>query len=340
MTARQRRSAWYGCGGDRVRTLWLRPKGSRFTGSCGTGEPRHDPPRYLGIPHILADSEEAAALGFGFAQAEDHAAEIGRRYLAARGEAARHFGGAAIADDLAIAQFDNMAAARRAVQTISPLYRRIISAYAAGVNRYVAAHRQELPSWMPEITAADVLACTRSSAAESLAGPALLRRLRESFTKESSRHATRRTAAGSTRPDPMPWRSAARARRLASRCCSAIRTCNGGRVLGGARPCAWGDRLLWIDAARDPGRPRRVQRPSRIRHDEQRPGPRGRGPHCGSIRAIQTTIFSTASRCLSSAARSPSRCGTPTARSGPKAARSGPLTWARSSTAPRNARSR
>ena len=80
-----------------------------------------------------------------------------------------------------MAQFDNTAAARRAVETITPLYRRIISAYAAGVNRYVAAHRQELPSWMPEITAADVLAYTRSSAAESLAGPALVRRLREKY---------------------------------------------------------------------------------------------------------------------------------------------------------------
>ena len=36
-----------------------------------------------GIPHILADSEEAAAFAFGYAQAEDHAAEIGRRYLGA-----------------------------------------------------------------------------------------------------------------------------------------------------------------------------------------------------------------------------------------------------------------
>jgi acyl-homoserine-lactone acylase len=134
-----------------------------------------------GIPHILADSEEAAAFGFGFAQAEDHAAEIGRRYLSARGEEARHFGEVGLAGDLAMAQFDNTAAARRAVETITPLYRRIISAYAAGVNRYVFAHRAELPSWMPEITAADVLAYTRSSAAESLAGPALLRRLREKY---------------------------------------------------------------------------------------------------------------------------------------------------------------
>ena len=43
----------------------------------------------FGIPHILAESEEAAAFGFGYAQAEDHAAEIGRRYVSARGEEAR-----------------------------------------------------------------------------------------------------------------------------------------------------------------------------------------------------------------------------------------------------------
>ena len=30
----------------------------------------------FGIPHILASSEEAAAYGFGYAQAEDHALEI------------------------------------------------------------------------------------------------------------------------------------------------------------------------------------------------------------------------------------------------------------------------
>ena len=36
----------------------------------------------FGIPHIIADSEEAAAFAFGYAQAEDHAAEIGRRHRA------------------------------------------------------------------------------------------------------------------------------------------------------------------------------------------------------------------------------------------------------------------
>ena len=44
----------------------------------------------FGVPHILAEDEEAAGFAFGYAMAEDHAAEIGRRYLQARGEAARH----------------------------------------------------------------------------------------------------------------------------------------------------------------------------------------------------------------------------------------------------------
>jgi acyl-homoserine-lactone acylase len=134
-----------------------------------------------GIPHILAESEEAAAFGFGYAQAEDHAAEIGRRYLSARGVEAAHFGEEGLSNDLAMAQFDNLAASHQALETITPLYRRIIAAYAAGVNRYVRAHRAELPEWMPEITAADVLANTRASAASSLGSAALVRRLREKY---------------------------------------------------------------------------------------------------------------------------------------------------------------
>ena len=134
-----------------------------------------------GIPHIVASNEEAAAFGFGYAQAEDHAAEIGRRYLSARGEEAANFGEEGLSNDVAIAQFDNLAVSRVALERITPLYRRIISAYAAGVNRYTRAHRTELPAWMPEISATDVLANTRASAATSLGGPVLVRRLREKY---------------------------------------------------------------------------------------------------------------------------------------------------------------
>jgi acyl-homoserine-lactone acylase len=135
----------------------------------------------FGIPHILAETEEAAAFGFGYAQAEDHAVEIARRQIAARGEGAKHFGASALADDLAMAQFDNAGEARRGLTVVSPLYRRMLAAYAAGVNRYVARHRATLPEWIPEFTATDILAASRASAVEALAGPGLRRQLQNKY---------------------------------------------------------------------------------------------------------------------------------------------------------------
>jgi acyl-homoserine-lactone acylase len=139
----------------------------------------------FGIPHILAQTEEAAAFAFGYAQAEDHAAEIGRRYLSARGLAGLYFGRGGIDNDFQIAHFDNVNVSQRAVGEISDLYRMIISAYAAGVNRYVATHRAELPAWMPGITPADVLAASRAAAVTSLAGPGLQRQLRSKYQESS-----------------------------------------------------------------------------------------------------------------------------------------------------------
>jgi acyl-homoserine-lactone acylase len=54
----------------------------------------HCPPSQhtFGEPHITGETEAAVAFGFGYAQAEDHAAEMARRFLAARGEAAKYLG--------------------------------------------------------------------------------------------------------------------------------------------------------------------------------------------------------------------------------------------------------
>ena len=135
----------------------------------------------FGIPHILADTEEAAAFAFGYAQAEDHGVEIARRLIAARGEEAKYFGDAGLQNDLGMAQFDNAAESLRALERVSPLYRRILHAYAAGVNRYVERNRAALPDWVPTFTAADVLANSRASAVDALAGPALPRQLRAKY---------------------------------------------------------------------------------------------------------------------------------------------------------------
>src|SRR5215208_4743949 len=52
----------------------------------------------FGVPHILGETEEAAAFGMGYAQAEDHAVEIARRFITARGEQAKFFGTGAESD--------------------------------------------------------------------------------------------------------------------------------------------------------------------------------------------------------------------------------------------------
>ena len=52
----------------------------------------------------------------GYAVAEDHAVEMGKLYLQARGEAARWFGPAYLDDDFAMRRMDNLAGARRALE--------------------------------------------------------------------------------------------------------------------------------------------------------------------------------------------------------------------------------
>jgi acyl-homoserine-lactone acylase len=46
----------------------------------------------FGIPQILAETEDAAAFGFGYAQAEDHGLIIARELVSARGEETKYYG--------------------------------------------------------------------------------------------------------------------------------------------------------------------------------------------------------------------------------------------------------
>jgi acyl-homoserine-lactone acylase len=111
----------------------------------------------FGIPHILAETEEAMAYGFGYAQAEDHCVQIAEGWVSARGESAKYFGAGAEGDFL-LKQFDNIGACRQNFTQLDPLLQKMFRAYAAGVNRYVAQHRHELPAWIPTFDEIDVLA--------------------------------------------------------------------------------------------------------------------------------------------------------------------------------------
>ena len=116
----------------------------------------------FGVPHILAEDEEAAGFAFGYAMAEDHAVELGRRYLQARGEASRYFGASELETDFAMRRLDNQGAARRALNgQVSGRFRRWLQGFADGVNLYVAGHRGQLPPWMPTVEPSDPLAYGR-----------------------------------------------------------------------------------------------------------------------------------------------------------------------------------
>ena len=132
----------------------------------------------FGIPHILAETEEAAAYGFGYAQAEDHCLQIAESFVGARGESAKYFGTGAEGDFL-LKQFDNVGACKKNFSQLDPLLQKMFRAYAAGINRYVEQHRRELPAWIPVFDEIDVLANIHEGSINAVNG--VVRRLQAKY---------------------------------------------------------------------------------------------------------------------------------------------------------------
>ena len=135
----------------------------------------------FGVPHIVAESEEAVAFGLGYAQAEDHATLLGRRVLEARGEAASVFGQEALENDLNARRVDNLHEARQHLDDLDRGFRAALRAFAGGVNRFVAQHRAELPAWMPTVTETDLLAASRGDAIDKAFAPGIEQALRRKY---------------------------------------------------------------------------------------------------------------------------------------------------------------
>lgn len=133
-----------------------------------------------GIPHILAESEDAAAFGFGYAQAEDHCLAIARALVNARGEEAKYFG-TGVEADLLLKLYDTRSLSEQDLRRVGSVYRKIVNAYAAGINRYVEQHRGELPSWIPSFTGVDIMASRRSGAVRSTFSQGTVRALQRKY---------------------------------------------------------------------------------------------------------------------------------------------------------------
>jgi acyl-homoserine-lactone acylase len=114
-----------------------------------------------GVPHVFAGDAPGAAYGFGWAQMHSHGNAILRLYGLARGRGAeywdeRYLGSDRLVRTLGIPSFG---AAALAAQT--PEHRRLLEAFAAGVNAYAAAHPEALDAAVRSVLPvepADVLA--------------------------------------------------------------------------------------------------------------------------------------------------------------------------------------
>ena len=115
-----------------------------------------------GVPHVLAETEEAAAFGIGYAQAEDHSVELARRYVVAQGALASIFGPSAVESDFRMKRYGNYEVARARFHELTPLFQAMMNAYAAGFNLYAEKHRNELPDWVPAFDGYGVLAMGRA----------------------------------------------------------------------------------------------------------------------------------------------------------------------------------
>src|ERR1044072_1076522 len=115
----------------------------------------------FGVPHILGETEAAAAFAQGYVTAEDHLLELARLLLKARSEEALYFGEPYEEHDLLVKELRMYEGAQMGYDKSPPLMKMIFDGYAAGYSRYVEQHRAELPEWVKPISGVDVLAHAR-----------------------------------------------------------------------------------------------------------------------------------------------------------------------------------
>jgi acyl-homoserine lactone acylase PvdQ len=100
-----------------------------------------------GVPHVYAETQDAAVFGHGYAQAEDRLEDLLRAWLLGVGRAARVFGPELLNSDRVarIARHDEIARTR--YPELSAEARRLVESFVAGVRAYMREHPDDVPVW-------------------------------------------------------------------------------------------------------------------------------------------------------------------------------------------------
>src|SRR5262249_57388748 len=115
----------------------------------------------FGVPHIFAPTEEGAAYGMGYAQAEDRLEELLKQYRRASGTMAEAFGPDFLQHDYRQRLWQHQAVAEANYPKLPDKVRAVIESYQAGVKRYMKEHPAEVPAWAPELQPWQIIALGR-----------------------------------------------------------------------------------------------------------------------------------------------------------------------------------
>ncbi len=100
-----------------------------------------------GVPHIYAESLEAAAYAHGYAQAQDRLTDVLTAYLVAVGRAAAVLGPDHRETDIVATIARHEEIARTHYPELSAETRRLLEAFIAGIRAYMRDNPQAVPAW-------------------------------------------------------------------------------------------------------------------------------------------------------------------------------------------------
>jgi penicillin amidase/acyl-homoserine-lactone acylase len=115
----------------------------------------------FGIPNIFAPSEEGAAFGMGYAQAEDRLEELLKQYRRCEGTMAEAFGPEFLRDDYRQRLWRHRAVAEANYPKLPAHLRALIEAYQAGIKHYMNEHSEQVPGWAPPLAPWQIVALGR-----------------------------------------------------------------------------------------------------------------------------------------------------------------------------------
>lgn len=114
-----------------------------------------------GVPHIDGRTDEAVIFGFAYAQAEDYFWQVEDTYILALGRYSEVHGPTGLNSDMLNRAFEIPARSQADYPAVEPEIRRLIEAFVAGLNYYLATHPEVKPRLITRFEPWHVLAFGR-----------------------------------------------------------------------------------------------------------------------------------------------------------------------------------